>query len=139
MALRGKMSPSALRGTPVHSETLRCTRIGCNHLRNLGQIVIFKSQPHHLLLRRPTREVDNLPIGKPPSDKIQSDAIRCHQRQAEASRGRQIQAETSRDKQMQSEARRGKERLAEASRGDQLQPEARGGKKMHSVARRGTE
>ena len=130
-AIRGTQRHSeALRGTPVHSEALRCTRIGCNHLRNLCQIVIFKSQPHHLLLRRPTREVDNLPIGKPPSDKIQSDAIRCHQMPSEASRGKQRQADTSRDKQRQADAIRDKQRQGETSRGKERQAEASRGKHL---------
>ena len=108
----------ALRGTPVHSETLRCTRIGCNHLRNLGQIVIFKSQPHHLLLRRPTREVDNLPIGDAIRYKIQSDTIGCNQIQSQSDTIRCNRMQT--DAMIQSDKIRCVQRQAEASSGNHL-------------------
>ena len=128
------MSPSALRGTPVHSEALRCTprhsgalgsgAITCGILARSSYLSRSLTTSFFAVRRERLTICRSASLRQIRYNQMPSDAIRCHQRQAEASRGKQIQAETSRDKQMQSETSRGKERQAEARRGKQRQAEA---------------
>ena len=147
VALRGKMSPSALRGTPVHSEALRCTPRHSGALGS-GAITCGIFARSSYLSRSLTTSFfavrrERLTICRSASlrqiryNQMPSDAIRGKQRQAEASRYNQIQSDTIRCNQMQSETSRGKLRQAEASRGKEMQAEARRCKQRQAEASRG--
>ena len=95
VALRGKMRPSALRGTQRRSEALRCTPRHSGALGS-GAITCGIFARSSYLSRSLTTSFfavrrERLTICRSASlrqiryNQMQSDAIRCHQRQAEAS------------------------------------------------------